>query len=248
VKTERRTGCWNVPRETEKNYFILTILYNFARYKLAMSALKHIQKYILASSISLILLAGTAIAQSYDRSKLTKIDQKITVGIERRIYSVYMPHTISYSKKTQNAVDVCNRLLLRMKLTNHFRIETGLSYKAIDRMLNNGARQYRGFNLNDNNTITVPISLQYHVRNEKCRLRPYFGSGLQYTNHLTNSNDATDTQNSTHGKLRYINFIFTQGLIYDITPDIQISQSIHILPENGMKPIGINFGVGYRIK
>ena len=216
-----------------------------------MSALKHIHRYIIAGSISMILLAGTAFAQSYDRSKLTKIDHKITVGFERRIHTVYMPQSINYSKKTTNAVDVCNRLLLRMKLTNHFRIETGLSYKAIDRMLNNGAKQYRGFNLNDNNVISVPISLQYHVRNDKSRLRPYFGSGLQYTNHSTNTADGTDTQNNTQqaaGKLRYINFIFTQGLIYDITPDIQISQSIHILPENGIKPIGINFGIGYRIK
>ncbi|MCF8448406.1 MAG: porin family protein [Taibaiella sp.] len=216
-----------------------------------MGAPRHINKYILASIIAMVLLGGTTIAQSYDRSKLTKIDHKITVGFERRIYSVYMPQNITYSKKTQSSVDICNRILLRMKLTNHFRIETGLSYKAIDRILNNGVKQYTEFSLSDNNTISVPISLQYHVRNDKSRLRPYFGSGLQYTNHNTNITNGKDTQNNsqqTSGKLRYINFIFTQGLIYDITPDIQISQSIHILPENGIKPIGINFGIGYRIK
>jgi hypothetical protein len=198
------------------------------------------------------MVACTAIyAQNYDAIKVTKIDHKFTIGFERNVYSLYTPRPVSFSNKTERAQQKCNRIIFRMRLTTRFRLETGLSFKAIDRILN--TRYDKHFNPNQPCKLSVPLTVQYQLGNEHKRLRPYFGGGVQYTqmvssNGNTVSKDGEMYNNSSINSLRYMNIIFTQGIIYDINPNLQITQSIHIIPDNGIKPIGINFGVGYRIK
>ncbi len=208
-----------------------------------------------AITMCLLLIAttsGNAIAQSYDRSKLTKLDHKFTIGFERRVATFYFPQSVQYNRKTKVAEEQTNRIILRMKLTSRFRLETGLSYKAIDKILKNNGKFNKAFNINQPCKLSVPLTIQYQLQNERKRLRPYFGAGVQYYQQDlpsgVNDGDYSMFQTGMSNGLKYINIIFTQGLIYDINKDLQITQSMHILPENGMKPIGINIGVGYRIK
>jgi outer membrane protein W len=212
----------------------------------------YIRIIALSVATALLLPNMTAFAQSYDRSKLTKIDHKVTIGFERAVYTLYMPHEVQLDKKTKRAEDKTNRIILRMKLTSRFRLETGLSYKAIDKILRNNGRYNHGFNIKKPCKLSVPLTIQYQLQNDRKRLRPYFGAGVQYFRQdIPTAGDNSDYQlynNGISNNLKYINIIFTQGLIYDITPDLQITQSIHILPEYGIRPIGINIGVGYRIK
>lgn len=193
-------------------------------------------------------------AQNLDRSRLTKLDHKFTIGFERRVYTLY-PNTVALSKRTTQAADNSNRILFRMRLTTRFRLETGLSFAAIDRILN--TRINKTLNIYQPCKVSAPITIQYQFGSDKKRLRPYFGAGVQYTHQVISANgdatiskDANDYNNrSLSNTLKYMNIIFTQGIIYDINPDFQISQSLHIIPEGqGIKPIGINIGVGYRIK
>lgn len=219
-----------------------------------MTLNKHTSLSLLAVIISLVLLANAVFAQSYDRSRLTKIDHKFTIGFERQVYSIYTPHSIQLNKKTQLAEQRCNRMLFRMRLTNRFRLETGLSYRDINDILSGLGKYNKGFDINKPCKLSVPLTIQYQLQNERKRLHPYFGAGIQYTS--ADIAGATSTKDANYimynqgmsNNLKYINIIFTQGLIYDVTPDLQITQSIHILPEYGIKPVGINFGIGYRIK
>lgn len=209
-----------------------------------MYSLSKISK-LLATSLLLGMPYLDAVAQNFDERRLTKIEHRLTVGFERRIYSLYNHSKYTPSNKIRAAEQQCNTILLRMRLARRFRIETGLSYKDIDRILSNNSRNNKVFNLNESVKYSVPVTLQYQIGSTKSRIRPYIGTGIQYSaiNELS-KNDAT---RGIDNNLRYLNIIITQGLIYDVTPNLQVSQSIHILPENGIKPIGINIGIGYRI-
>jgi outer membrane protein W len=142
-----------------------------------------------------------------------------------------------------------------MRLTTRFRMETGLSFAAIDRILAN--RIDKTVNIYQPCKLNIPLTIQYQFGSDKKRLRPYFGAGVQYTQQIISSNgetgisrDANDYYNrSLSNTVKYMNIIFTQGIIYDINPNLQVSQSLHIMPHaSGFKPIGINIGVGYRIR
>lgn len=204
-------------------------------------------------SAFLSLTSGTVSAQTYDKSHLTRLDHKFTIGFERTVYTVYMPHTVQFSEKTRMAEQKCARLIFRMRLTSKFRIETGLSYRDIDKILKSTNRYNHGIDISQPCRLSVPLTIQYHLQNERRKLHPYFGAGVQYMfgdlPGVTGAGDAGYLNNrSVSNNLKYLNIIFTQGLIYDITPNLQITQSIHILPEYGIRPVGINFGVGYRLK
>lgn len=202
------------------------------------------------------LLAATIIgsgsiaySQGYDRSKLTKIDHRYTIGFERQVYTLYNNNKVVISNKTKMAEEYTNRILFRMKLTTRLRLETGLSFRDINNILSNNAKQPQTISLNSPLINSIPLTIQYQLQNDRKRLRPYIGTGVQFYNgnNAPNTEIVNDERGISNG-LKYINIIFTQGLIYDITPDLQISQSIHIIPDNGIRPIGINIGVGYRIK
>jgi len=218
-----------------------------------MRVIRNIQTVFIALGILLLtaICPGVADAQLYDRSRLTSFDQAFTIGFERQVYSLYSPSKPTLSKKTIASEQKCSRILLRMKLNSRFRLETGLSYQAIDRLFNT-TNKNKCLNTNGLCKLSVPLTIQYQLQTERYRLHPYFGAGVQYNSKdksqtLTNSGDVfTDPILSNSQK--YMSLIFTEGLIYDVTPNIQITQSIHIVPDNGIKPIGINFGIGYRIK
>lgn len=210
--------------------------------------------HILVSAVLLlaILPFTRSRAHSYDLGMTPlKHAHKITIGFERQVYSIYKPATIDLSPKTKAAAQTCNTILLRMKLTSRFRMETGLSFKDIDRILNNNGK-VACVNINEPCKMSIPLNIQYQLLSERSRLRPYFGAGVQYniTNNSASKISERDAINNPFlsNEVKYLNIIFTQGLIYDVTPDLQITQSIHILPENGIKPIGINLGIGYRLK
>jgi hypothetical protein len=190
-----------------------------------------------------------AYSQGYDRSILTKIEHKYTIGFERQVYTLYNNNRVGISNKTKTAEEYTNRILFRMKVTTRLRLETGLSFRDINKILSNNGKQAKTITFNSPLINSIPLTIQYQLQNERKRLRPYIGTGVQFYNGNSSPNTAivNDEMGISNG-LKYINIIFTQGLIYDITPDLQISQSIHIIPDNGIRPIGINIGVGYRIK
>lgn len=209
-----------------------------------------IQIRILNHMATALLLLSACVsnshAQQFTLHHATRIEHTFTIGFERQVASLYRPKPVDVSERVKTAEQRFNRLFLRIKLTNRFRIQTGLSYKDIDRMLCKSGK-CQTFNMLSNYQMSVPLTIQYQLLDHQSRLHPYFGAGVQYNLTTRNSGDAT-LDPALVTRLKYLNIIFTQGLIYDITPDLQITQSIHVVPQNGMKPIGVNLGIGYRIK
>lgn len=187
-----------------------------------------------------------SVAQKQKTPNYTNLDQSFTIGYERQVVSLYTPRNVEISDKVKAAQKSFNTVFLRIKLTNRFRVQTGLSYKDIDRMLCN-SEKCSAFNMLSNYQMTVPLTIQYQMLDHQSRLHPYFGAGIQYNVNGHNSNEGR-LEPALITRLQYLNIIFTQGLIYDVTPNLQITQSIHVIPQNGMKPIGINLGIGYRLK
>ena len=232
-----------------KDYRHLIILYTFVRYR--HEGLLIMTQLTITTLLAAAIMGSGSIAysQGYDRSNLTKIEHKYTIGFERQVYTLYNNNRVGISNKTKTAEEYTNRILFRMKVTTRLRLETGLSFRDINKILSNNGKQAKTITFNSPLINSIPLTIQYQLQNERKRLRPYIGTGVQFYNGNSSPNTAivNDEMGISNG-LKYINIIFTQGLIYDITPDLQISQSIHIIPDNGIRPIGINIGVGYRIK
>lgn len=213
-------------------------------------------KLITIAALLAATTVGCSIAygQGYDRSKMTRLDHKYTIGFERQIHTLYNSNKVGVSNKTSMAEECTNRILFRMKLTTRLRLETGLSFRDINKILSNNGQKNKTLSFTSPLINSIPLTIQYQLQNERKRLRPYIGTGIQFYNHnnpnsnIARNEDVVNDETRISNGLKYINIIFTQGLIYDITPDLQISQSIHIIPDNGIRPIGINIGVGYRIK
>ncbi len=214
-----------------------------------MNSLKRILTGTLLAISS--LSCSQSIAQGSGQYNLTRFDHRLTVGFERNVSTLYLPGKVQLSDKTRKAEANYNKVLLRMRLTNMFRIETGLSYKNIDRLLAGVQKASANIDLSKPSSISVPLTIQYHFANDRCRLHPYFGAGVQYTrtgNCAAASGDYLLYNTTSSTSSQYLNVILTQGLIFDVTPDLQITQSIHVVPHSGIKPIGLNVGVGYRLK
>jgi len=210
-----------------------------------------IRKYILSFGTAATLLSSAYVSHSFAQQAIApqynpRIEHSFTLGFERQVISLYTPKTVDVNDNVKAAEKRFNSIFLRIKLTNRFRVQTGLSYKDIDRMLCNSGR-CSAFNMLSNYQMTVPLTIQYQMLDHQSRLHPYFGAGMQYSLNGKNNGD-TNLDPALATRLQYLNIIFTQGLIYDITPDLQITQSIHIVPQHGMKPVGVNLGIGYRIK
>ena len=210
-------------------------------------------KQITIAALLATTTVGSSIAygQGYDRSKITRLDHKYTIGFERQIQTVYTGNKVGVNAKTRMLEERTNRILFRMKLTTRLRLETGLSFRDINKILSNNGKQNKTLSFTSPLINSIPLTIQYQLQNERKRLRPHIGTGVQFFNPNNNNpsnEDVVNDESRISNGLKYINIIFTQGLIYDITPDLQISQSIHIIPDNGIRPIGINIGVGYRIK
>ncbi len=207
-----------------------------------------IKKLTIATLIAATTIAGDVYGQGYDRSNLTKIGHKFSIGFERQVHTLYNIGKVSISDKTKIAEETTHRILFRMKLTTRLKLETGLSFRDINKILSNNGKQNKALSLTTPLINSIPLTIQYQLQNDRKRLRPYIGTGIQFYNNTSGSEDIANADTRMSNGLKYINIIFTQGLIYDITPDLQITQSIHIIPDNGIRPIGINIGVGYRIK
>lgn len=211
-----------------------------------MKLKRNILKFASVAMLLTSACVSNSIAQQYNTNRAARLDHTFTIGFERQVATLYTPKNVEVSNKVKAAEQRFNSVFLRIKLTNRFRIQTGLSYKDIDRMLCKTGK-CRTFNMLSNYQMSVPLTIQYQLLDHQSRLHPYFGAGIQYNATTGNTGD-NYMDPALVTRLKYLNIIFTQGLIYDITPNLQITQSIHVTPQNGMKPVGVNIGIGYRLK
>lgn len=136
-------------------------------------------------------------------------------------------------------------IIVNMPIVHHFKAEVGLDYahflsfpKQDKRALPDG-----------NNNISMPLSIQYYFLPQKCRVQSYLGAGTILYADVKNAPSLMDNGElkPTIPGTKYISLLFTQGIIFEINPKIQISESIHFIKEGANTSIGLNFGIGFRL-
>ena len=84
-------------------------------------------------------------------------------------------------------------------------------------------------------------------------MRPFCGAGVQCNMLQGNNNvpsftgDVNPVTYNPQPDTKYITIFFTQGVTYEINTKIEITQSIHFIPENTNSVIGIDLGIGFKL-
>ena len=222
------------------------------RYFVQMSSLSKTYSYafiLLATIFCSLFASGQTITKNKSRKK-----HPTTIGFQTGKDVILSP---TYNKPIKVNFGVNNNLFLRKKLKPHFQLKSGLNYdrsqnpiykySSADPRSNNSMQQFGG--------VSIPATLQYYFLPEKSKLHPYCGAGFQYNLNIspktispfpTETYPSSGTTASQSPGTKYITILFTQGITYEINTKIQVTQSIHFIP-NTTKTFGIDLGIGYTI-
>lgn len=103
--------------------------------------------------------------------------------------------------------------------------------------------------------VSVPVTVQYNFLPKDSKVKPYIGAGVQYNVYQEKYSEydfyegfaKKVTSIKTYSP--YASFVITQGVTYDISPRIQIKESIHFLPQintHSNSAVGVSFGIGFK--
>ena len=188
----------------------------------------------------------TVLAQTNIKKAEKKTDKRVVLGIQTGKEILLSTPSIHGQTKIHSATT--KSIVLKKSLNERFKIETGINYAT-----NTGMDCFCGkrtANLKSSK-ISLPISLQYYFLPEKYRLHPYCGAGVQGclsgdNNQLSINNTESTDYNKRQSDTKNITILFTQGFTFEVNTKIQVNQSLHFIPGNTTKVIGIDFGVGYK--
>ena len=181
-----------------------------------------------------------------------KHKNKTTVGF-RTGSGVLFSTTPLHNKQGKLNYSINNSLVFSKPLSPHLKAEALLNFSilqnpcCIDKIFGNKPVEYL-----KSGKLLLPVTLQYYPIKRQNKLQPYLGAGMQYNfNPYTNtqaSDDAANAHPNNPGAAgtKYISIIFTQGITYEVSTRIQVTQSFHFIPEAN-KTIGIDIGIGYTI-
>jgi len=192
---------------------------------------------------SLTIASLTVYAQNQIKKAVKKTNHKPTFGIQAGKEVTFTTPSLLSTRHTKAQYNNSKSLVLRQPLNQHFKVEAGLNIGLTNKA--SGPDKL--------NKITLPVNLQYHFLPDKYRIHPYCGAGVQcklFSNEtILSSSINTEGQQDHYNKLsdtKYITILFTQGVTFEVNTKIQVSQSLHFIPGNTSKVIGIDFGVGYK--
>jgi len=104
--------------------------------------------------------------------------------------------------------------------------------------------------------LTVPVTIQYSFGKKSNKLKPFVGGGAVYNVYQEKYSEFNFTDGAakdivtTHTSTPFVCFTVTQGVTYDITPRVQVKESIHFIPRNAhtnANLLGIDIGVGIKL-
>jgi len=209
----------------------------------------------LAFSMSYIAVASLSL-HAQTTSKHLKAKPKhsgATIGFQSGRELLFNSSPLIHSKQSKVHYGISNALVLRKPLGTHFKAEAGINYNVIQ-----GANSFSDKTNNNLSTqkayqLGLPVTINYFCLPEHCRVRPYFGAGVQYNVNLQGSNAISPFSTETYPTesqmpgTKYISILFTQGVTFQVNTRIEINQSFHFIPDNANKVIGINLGFGYKL-
>lgn len=199
-----------------------------------------------------LILVGAAIAFTptsyvYGQTQNKPVN-KATIGFRAGTSAWINP----VERNNSTSYSVKNSMAITKPLSPHFRAEALVNLNifqnqcCIDKILKGNPKEYL-----TSAKMTLPVTMQYFPLRAKHKVQPYIGAGVQYdpsASSITaqsNNNDYPATGANLTGT-KYISIIFTQGVTYKVSTDIQLIQSFHFIPGNE-RQIGIDLGIGYTI-
>lgn len=136
-------------------------------------------------------------------------------------------------------------MYLKKYINEKLALETSIDYTT-NRLSKAAKFKYR--------QVQVPVTIQYYLLSPKLKLQPYLGLGAVYANEsMTTYSTTAFTDgakiNSTNKKQAYASVAVTQGMVYRVSPKIEIKESIHFIPKskNCQNNISLDLGVGYKL-
>lgn len=172
-----------------------------------------------------------------------KTKTPIVVGFRSGSEKLFTSRTAPKGKEINSHPLQTNKFFARTTINNHLAVEAGFGLSK------NFFHESKPNLCCDK--LLVPVTLQYHFLSGKYRLRPFFGAGLQYNQNLGN-NSFTPSRFDEHTTTtdqgtKYVTILFTQGMTYEVSTKIQVTQSFHFIPVGTDKTLGIDIGVGFTI-
>lgn len=104
--------------------------------------------------------------------------------------------------------------------------------------------------------LSVPVTIEYSFGKKNSKLKPFVGTGASYNvyqekySEFNFADGAAKDVITTHTRTPFVCFTVTQGVTYDITPRVQVKESIHFIPRNAhnnVNLLGIDVGVGIKL-
>ena len=199
-------------------------------------------KHILV--IPLFLMASLSFGQNQTRKKLLKHVRETYIGIYRGVDLIDVSRP-THNKNYLEAVN--NSFVVSIPVITHFKVETGLSYRHIISGTQNNITQAVPFG-RQQKSLTVPVTIQYFMRPDNCRLQPYFGVGAIFS--PEKQSNIIELQNDSylsHTGTKYVSIMFTQGVTFQVNTKIQLNESMHFLQIDGKNTMGMNLGIGFKL-
>ena len=183
-----------------------------------------------------------------DQADYTKIKNKITLGFQTNKTVLFQLFSTPKNKqfyRNRNS----KSLLVRIPVTKHIKIESGINTTLFNTTGNSCAYNSKNRSTNSQYNISIPASVQYHFM-KKSRIRPFVGIGAIYNLDFFNNNNEHKSDYNTIADepgLKYINIVFTQGIIFEVNTKIHITQSFHFIPNSNLKTLGLSLGVEFTL-
>lgn len=185
-----------------------------------------------------------------ERKKTKKKECKTTLGFQTGRDAFF---NLNKAKQRTSAPASTVSFNFRKSISPKFKLETGIKYSLLQKQPGLSNEKYtQGMSAYK---VALPISVQYYFLQEHNRFRPYCGIGLQYNlaTFATNTNkysrqETKMTTEQNDDATKRISILFTQGITFEVNTKIQVSQSFHFIPDNNIKIIGIDLGIGYKLQ
>jgi outer membrane protein W len=164
------------------------------------------------------------------------------------------------SKTVASTFAFTNTISADKNINDNWAVEFELNVSAISKQTNNKIIAITNGGTCKEYNVTVPVTFQYYFlpkeTKKECRISPYVGAGVQYNvfqqqyNEYDFSDGSAKRVTSTKANTSYASFVITQGVTYDISPKIQLKESIHFIPkQNSAQPgnlLGVSMGIGFK--
>ncbi len=214
-----------------------------------MSASSKILSYTVAL-LTLVIASVCGFAQDKVKHSAKK-EHAVSVGFQTGRELLFNSSPLLHSKQSKIHYGVSKSLVLRKPLNTHFKVEAGLNYTSFQNTITSPS--FFGKQNNSKPYIfSLPVTIQYYFLPEKCKVRPFCGAGIQCNMLQANNNPPSLTEvnpipYNPQPDTKYITILFTQGVTFEINTKIEITQSIHFIPENTNSVIGIDLGIGFKL-